>query len=71
MAKHDNTKALYAVLIRNLAIAITKFIAAGITGSSAMISEGMHSLVDTGNEALLLYGQRQAAKPPDAEQPLG
>lgn len=71
MARHDNTTALYAALFGNLAIAVTKFIAAGITGGSAMLSEGVHSLVDTGNEILLLYGQKQAAKPPDAAHPVG
>ncbi|MGV8987196.1 MAG: cation diffusion facilitator family transporter [Cypionkella sp.] len=71
MAQHDNTKALYAALFSNLAIAITKFVAAGITGGSAMMSEGVHSLVDCGNEVLLLYGQKRAAKPPDAEHPVG
>ncbi len=71
MARHDSTTALYAALFGNLAIAITKFIAAGITGGSAMLSEGVHSLVDCGNEILLLYGQKRAAKPPDAEHPVG
>ncbi|MEM5472233.1 cation diffusion facilitator family transporter [Hoeflea sp. AS60] len=71
MAKHENTTALYAALIGNLAIAITKFIAAFITGGSAMMSEGVHSLVDCGNEVLLLYGQKRAAKAPDAEHPVG
>jgi cation diffusion facilitator family transporter len=71
MARHDNTTALYAALFGNLAIAITKFIAAGITGGSAMLSEGVHSLVDSGNEVLLLYGQKRAAKPPDAAHPVG
>jgi divalent metal cation (Fe/Co/Zn/Cd) transporter len=71
MARHSNTTALYAALFGNLAIAITKFIAAGITGGSAMLSEGVHILVDCGNEVLLLYGQKRAAKPPDAEHPVG
>jgi cation diffusion facilitator family transporter len=71
MARHDNTTALYAALFGNLAIAITKFIAAGITGGSAMLSEGVHSLVDCGNEVLLLYGQKRAAKPADAAHPVG
>ncbi|MEO8242364.1 MAG: cation diffusion facilitator family transporter [bacterium] len=71
MAQHHNTAALYAALVSNLAIAITKFVAAGITGGSAMLSEGVHSLVDCGNEILLLYGQKQAARKPDADHPLG
>ena len=64
-------KVIYAALAGNTLIAITKFIAAGITGSSAMISEGIHSLVDTGNQVLLLYGLRQAKKPADDKFPFG
>ncbi|QXQ05849.1 cation diffusion facilitator family transporter [Sphingosinicellaceae bacterium] len=60
-----------AALIGNLAIAVTKFVAAAVTGSSALLSEAVHSLVDTGNEVLLLYGLHRAALPPDAELPLG
>jgi cation diffusion facilitator family transporter len=62
---------VYAALAGNLAIAVTKFIAAAISGSSAMFSEGVHSLVDTGNELLLLYGMRRSAEPPSPEHPLG
>jgi cation diffusion facilitator family transporter len=64
-------KVIYAALAGNTLIAITKFVAGGITGSSAMISEGIHSLVDTGNQGLLLYGLRQAKKPADDKFPFG
>jgi len=53
-------KVIYAALIGNGLIAIMKFIAAGFTGSAAMLSEGIHSLVDTGNQSLLLYGMKRA-----------
>lgn len=64
-------KTVYAALIGNLLVAITKFFAAAFTGSSAMLSEGIHSVVDTGNEALLLYGMRRARQPADEQFPFG
>lgn len=64
-------KVIYAALAGNALISITKFVAAGITGSSAMLSEGIHSLVDTGNQVLLLHGLKQAAKPADENFPFG
>ena len=60
-----------AALIGNTLVATTKFVAAAITGSSAMLSEAVHTTADTGNELLLLYGMRRAAKPADADHPFG
>jgi cation diffusion facilitator family transporter len=71
MASRASKRVVYAALIGNLLVALTKVVAAGFTGSSAMSSEAIHSLVDTGNEVLLLYGLRRAARPPDALHPLG
>lgn len=71
MTTGSSHKTIYAAIAANLAIAITKFIAASITGSSAMISEGIHSVVDTGNELVLLYGIRRSQCPPDENHPFG
>lgn len=71
MSSNASTKVIIAALIGNTAISITKFFAAFTTGSSAMLSEGIHSLVDTGNQILLLYGLKQAKKPADEEFPFG
>ncbi len=60
-----------AALIGNALIACTKFVAATFTGSSAMLSEGIHSVVDVGNQALLLFGLNRANKPATAEHPYG
>ena len=67
----SSKKVIFAALVGNSLIAITKFVAAALTGSSAMFSEGIHSLVDTGNQVLLLHGMRQARKPADSRFPFG
>ena len=69
--KLENNKVLLAALAANVGIAVAKFVAAGITGSSAMLTEGVHSLVDSSNQLLLMYGQKRAARPADAKHPGG
>jgi cation diffusion facilitator family transporter len=70
-SKTASKKSIYSALIANLLIAITKFVAGGLSSSAAMISEGIHSLVDTINQLLLLFGIRQSRKPADASRPFG
>jgi divalent metal cation (Fe/Co/Zn/Cd) transporter len=70
-SKAPGTKVVLVALAANVAIALTKFAAAAITGSSAMLSEGVHSLVDTINEVLLLYGMKRANKAADVSHPFG
>jgi divalent metal cation (Fe/Co/Zn/Cd) transporter len=66
-----STRVVIAALIGNSAIAVIKFIAATLTGSAAMFAEGVHSVVDTGNQTLLLVGLKRAAKPADKYHPFG
>jgi len=62
---------LYGALTANVGIAVAKFVAAGLSGSSSMATEGVHSLVDSGNQLLLLYGQHRANRPPNEAHPFG
>ena len=71
MASTSSKKTIFAAIGANFAIAITKFVAAALSGSSAMLSEGIHSLADTGNELLLLLGIHMSQKPADANHPFG
>ena len=71
MSASSSKKVIFAALAGNSLIAVTKFTAAAMTGSSAMLSEGIHSLVDTGNQILLLHGMKQAQKPASENFPFG
>src|SRR3954465_14399119 len=67
----ENNRTLLIAFAANLGIAASKFVAAMITGSSAMLTEGVHSVVDSANQLLLIWGRRQSKKPPDLLHPFG
>jgi cation diffusion facilitator family transporter len=72
MSAHTtSTRTLVVALLANLGFAVSKFVAAAITGSSAMLTEGVHSVVDSTNQLLLMWGRRAAKKPPDTLHPFG
>src|SRR6476469_176892 len=66
-----STRTLVVALLANLGIAVSKFAAAAVTGSSAMLTEGVHSVVDSTNQLLLMWGRRAAKRPPDNLHPFG
>ena len=71
MAATGSKRVIYAALIGNGLIAVLKFVAAVFTGSSAMLSEGIHSVVDCGNQGLILFGLHRSKRAPDAKHPFG
>ena len=71
MAGHAGTKAVIAALLGNAAIAIAKFAGFAVTGASSMLAEAVHSVADSGNQALLLWGNKAARRAPDDEHQFG
>jgi cation diffusion facilitator family transporter len=70
-AQEESKKAIVAAFFANVGIAIAKLVAFGFTGAASMLAEAVHSLADTGNQGLLLFGRRRARRPADREHPFG
>jgi cation diffusion facilitator family transporter len=71
MRSASSRRVIYAAIASNLAIAVCKYVAASVTGSTAMWAEALHSTADSGNELLLLWGIRRSERPPDSLHPFG
>ena len=71
MSAHGGSRAIIAALLANTGIAVTKFIAAALSGSTSMLAEGVHSVADAGNQVLLLVGKKRSEQAADAEHPFG
>ena len=71
MSASGGTRAVIAALLANLGIAVTKFVAFGLTGSSSMLAEGIHSVADSGNQVLLLVGGKRSRRAPTQQHPFG
>lgn len=71
MASEEKPITVIGAIVANLTIAVAKFVAAGFSGSSSMVAEGFHSVVDTGNQALLLVGLKRSKRAPDDNHPFG
>src|ERR1700712_5103143 len=71
MSTEGSNRAIVAALAANMGIAVSKFVAFAFTGSSSMLAEGVHSVVDSGNQVLLLVGGRRAQQRADADHPFG
>ena len=71
MSASGGTRAVIAALLANLGIAVTKFVAFALTGSSSMLAEGIHSVADSGNQVLLLIGGRRSRRPATVQHPFG
>jgi divalent metal cation (Fe/Co/Zn/Cd) transporter len=71
MTVRSSTAGVYVALVGNILVVATKTLAASVTGSSAMFAEAVHSLVDTSDEVLLLYGLKRSHASPDERHPLG